>query len=1017
MRRCFVLLQSIILLVLGCIHAKADDSFDVRWAASPPTIDGDLNDPAWRHAQLIDRFTLPWLQEEERPSRTATRARLLWDRSYLYFAADLEDRDLYADISEHDGPCWDNDVFELFFKPARDKTGYFELQVNPLNTHFDCFFANRDTEEFVEAVGKHLFRFESAVVLNGTLDDRSDTDQGWIVEGRIPWSDFLPAGGRPNPGDEWTFALCRYDYSREWDQPELSTCAPLRSSEAPDFHLTADYAPLRFIGPVESPGQPDFAIAEYVPLTTSQVIGSPDPPLPYRAVRVEGLEPQWPVFVATEPGSRRLIIIEEHSPYSRSRISRTTGFPDVGEVETLLEMSDVAYCVAFHPDFAENGYMYVGSNGSSAEGEPKMSRVTRYTISREAPYTLDPASALVIIEWVSDGHNGAAVTFGHDGMMYVTTGDGTSDSDDDVVGQTLDHMLAKVLRIDVDHPDEGRNYAVPLDNPWVNEPGIVPEAWAYGLRNPWRITTDSANGRIWLAQNGQDLWEQVYVVQKGDNYGWSVYEGSYPFYLERELGPHPHVLPTFEHPHSEARSLTGGTVYYGSKFPELQGAYIYGDYSTGKIWGGLLDDAGQVVWHRELADTPFAITAIEADPDGELLIADHQGAGQGGLYTFELNTVDENAAEFPRTLSASGLFESVAEHVPVAGAIPYSVNSPLWSDGTHKERFVALPATEEGTRPQITFHPRNSWTFPNGTVLVKSFAMEMTEGDPESLRWIETRFLHRNQNEWVGYSYRWNDEQSDAVLVDGAGADAVFEVRTSDGVESRPWHYPSRTECMVCHSRAANFVLGLSTPQLNCNHDYGGVVDNQLRTFEHLGLFDFDWRSDAVAELRADLEAAGHTHEEIDAVIAAANNSGDQRQAAQTQLLPREFSDYEQLADPYDESQPLEARARSYLHSNCAHCHVQAGGGNAQIDLAFWVDLGETKMVDVRPVHHTFDLDDARLIVPGHPERSVLLHRLSIRDRGQMPQLATFQIDSRAVELFEEWIRSMPAMREESGGD
>ncbi len=664
-----------LLLILAVVPriSPADDAFEVRWSATPPTIDGQLIDPAWDGAQLIDRFTLPWLQEEERPSRTATRARLLWDRNYLYFAADLEDHDLFADVAEHDGFLWNNDVFEMFFKPARDKTGYFELQVNPLNSHFDAFFRDRNTEEAASRFGEHLFRFESVVVLNGTLDDRTDDDAGWTVEGRIPWSDFLPGGGRPNPGEEWTFALCRYDYNQQWDEPELSTCAPLKSRSVADFHLTEDYAPLKFIGPDASPGQPEFGINEYVPVTTSRVAGSPDPPLPYRAVRVaEDFSPTWPVYVTTEPGSRRLIFIDEERPYSRSRIGRTADFPETGEIETLLDISDVAYCVDFHPNFAENGYMYVGSNGSAGEGEPKKSRVTRYTISREPPYALDPESALVIIEWVSDGHNGAAIAFGHDGMMYVTSGDGTSDSDTDVVGQTLDHMLAKVLRIDVDHPDAGRNYSVPADNPFVNDSGIVPEMWAYGVRNPWRMTTDPVTGRIWLGQNGQDLFEQIYVVHKGDNYGWSVYEGSHPFYLERQLGPHPLVLPTFEHPHSEARSLTGGIVYHGNRLPELKGAYIYADYSTGKIWGGLLDNDENVVWHRELADTPFAITAINLDPDGELLISDHQGDGKGAIYTLEPNIVADDAAEFPTTLSASGLFASVTDHIPVAGAIPYT---------------------------------------------------------------------------------------------------------------------------------------------------------------------------------------------------------------------------------------------------------------------------------------------------------------------------------------------------------
>ena len=164
--------------------------------------------------------------------------------------------------------------------------------------------------------------------------------------------------------------------------------------------------------------------------------------------------------------------------------------------------------------------------------------------------------------------------------------------------------------------------------------------------------------------------------------------------------------------------------------------------------------------------------------------------------------------------------------------IPYSVNSPLWSDGAHKERAFGIP---EGVIDQAALdvsQPRG-WTFPDETVIVKSFALEMRAGDPKSKRWIETRIMVRQQGEWDGYSYRWNDEQTDAVLVDREGTDAEYTIqvpRTQEhpqGRKSQSWHYPSRTECMVCHSRAANFVLGLSTAQMNRDHDYGKVRDNQ----------------------------------------------------------------------------------------------------------------------------------------------------------------------------------------------
>ncbi|NQV22789.1 MAG: PQQ-dependent sugar dehydrogenase [Rhodopirellula sp.] len=723
-----------------------------------------------------------------------------------------------------------------------------------------------------------------------------------------------------------------------------------------------------------------YGIDHYVPLTTSRVAGSPEPPLPYRAVRtMPKLQIDWPIFVTTEPGSDRLIFIDDHRPEKRFRVCRTSvARAASGEFDVLFELDDPAYSICFHPHFAQNGFFYLGHNGPNKalpKDAEKTCRVTRYTLQRTAPFSLVEDSSTVILEWITNGHNGAAVTFGLDGMLYVTTGDGTSDSDTNLTGQGLDHLLAKVLRLDVDHPDPGREYSVPADNPFVGQSGIRPETWAYGLRNPWRMTTDPKTGHIWVGQNGQDLWEQVYLIHKGDNYGWSVYEGSHPFYLERKAGPHPHVKPTFEHSHAESRSLTGGVVYYGSKFPELQGAYIYGDYSTGKIWAGK-HDGKKVVWHREIADTTMQITSFGLDPHGELLITNHIGKDDGGFYTLEPIEPDSSPRNFPRKLSDSGLFADVAKHQMQPGAIPYSVNSPLWSDGAHKSRFFAIPhdAGKDGKTPKITPSGNRGWVFPNGTVLVKSFAVDMTEGDPASRRWIETRFLYREQNEWVGYSYRWNDEQTDATLVDKAGLDHVIPVSDATGAKAeRQWRFPSRTECMVCHSRAANYVLGLSTPQMNRDHDYsniGGVVDNQLRTLEHLGFFKL------------------------------------KRKPGKD--VPFDEADHPRLANPYDASEPITDRALSYLHANCAQCHVEAGGGNSQMVLSFGTASEKQNIINADPLHDRFGIANAKLVAPGAPDRSILLQRIARRGRGQMPQLATALIDESAVALFKEWIRSLP---------
>jgi hypothetical protein len=227
---------------------------------------------------------------------------------------------------------------------------------------------------------------------------------------------------------------------------------------------------------------------------TSHVVGSPEPPLPYRTRRAfPKLTIPCPIAVAHEPGTSNLLLVHQLFPWGGAgRLLRIPDRDDIDKAETLLAPDGIIYGITFHPDFLENGYLYVGSNGPMTG--KKSTRVTRYTIDRQPPHGIVPGSEMVILEWLSDGHNGGDVSFGKDGMLYVTSGDGTSDSDTDLAGQDLSRLLSKVLRLDVDHPEPGRNYAVPKDNPFVGRPGTRPETWAYGFRNPWRIHCDRQTG-------------------------------------------------------------------------------------------------------------------------------------------------------------------------------------------------------------------------------------------------------------------------------------------------------------------------------------------------------------------------------------------------------------------------------------------------------------------------------------------------------------------------------------------
>lgn len=744
----------------------------------------------------------------------------------------------------------------------------------------------------------------------------------------------------------------------------------------------------------------------------SHVVGRPDPPLPYV---VEPIYPKLsldnPMFVMLQPGSTRLLFIDRGG----KRLCRTSDDPATGKYEVLHTSDGIQYSLCTHPNFLKNGLIYLGGDRKSKTPSGKECTVIELTLDPRKGFAVVDGAERVILSWDSNGHNGAAIGFGHDGMLYVTSGDGTSDSDTNVTGQKMDLLLAKVLRIDVDKPDKGKTYSVPVDNPFVGMKGVRPETWAFGLRNPWRLSVDPLTGDIWVGNNGQDLWEQIYRVRKGDNFGWSVYEGSHPFYLQRKLGPAPHVKPTFEHPHSEARSMTGGVVYTAKTFKDLYGAYIYGDYSTGKIWAGKMD-GDKVAWHKEIADTTLQLVGFGHDADGNMLLVDYRKPAT--FYALRRAPVATSPRrKFPRQLSRTGLFESVKGHRVHPALIPYSVNSPLWSDGAHKQRYIALAVSQDKEgRPVVqkvnTGNATRGWSFPDGTVVVKSFGLNVVRRANDrpmrgARRWVETRLLHRQQGEWVGYSYRWNDEQTDAVLVNSDGKDQAFDVLGDDGaVRELTWHYPSRSECMVCHSRAAEYVLGLSTVQMNRDHAHGGVAVNQLSLLAELGVSSVATAEELKARYKRQLEDAGANADAVKRGLAEYKPEVPSGHMLAGRLLTKGA-----LVDPYVVGKSLELRVRSYLHANCAQCHVAAGGGNAQIELNFSTPIAKAKLVDVKPLHGGFKLKNPRLVVPGAPERSVLLKRLEIRGRGQMPQLATMLADRRAVSLVEEWIKSLSSQK------
>ena len=277
--------------------------------------------------------------------------------------------------------------------------------------------------------------------------------------------------------------------------------------------------------------------------------------------------------------------------------------------------------IAFHPQYATNGFFFVNYTNTSGH-----TVIARYRVSAD-PDRADTTSAktILVIEQPFANHNGGQLQFGPDDYLYVGMGDGGSGGDPGNRAQNLANLLGKMLRIDVN----GDTYSSPADNPFVNTPNVRPEIWSYGLRNPWRFSFDRVTGDLWIADVGQGDWEEVNYQPAasigGENYGWRRMEGTHCFIPSSGCNTGNLVLPVIEYDHSGgACSVTGGYVYRGASSPRLNGTFIYGDYCNGKIWGAT--PSGSTVTVKDLLDTGFLISTFGEDVNGELYVADHRGS-------------------------------------------------------------------------------------------------------------------------------------------------------------------------------------------------------------------------------------------------------------------------------------------------------------------------------------------------------------------------------------------------------
>ena len=304
--------------------------------------------------------------------------------------------------------------------------------------------------------------------------------------------------------------------------------------------------------------------------------------------------------------------------------------PEVRSAVTFLDLGDTVHRgleegllgLAFDPQFSDNGYFYVYYSVLS----PRRSVISRFSVSADNSDKADRSSERVILEVRQpfSNHNGGHLVFGPDGYLYIGLGDGGSGGDPQDNGQDPSTLLGTILRIDVSHLDELGSYVIPLTNPFVGRGGGArAEIWAYGLRNPWRFNFDRDTGDLWAGDVGQGAYEEIDIIKPGANYGWAVMEGLHCF---RERGCDEEGLepPVIEYSHADGCSVTGGYVYRGLRLPSLYGAYVYGDFCSGKIWALRHDGVG-VTEHLQIVDSGLPIPAFGEDQSGEIFILSFDG--------------------------------------------------------------------------------------------------------------------------------------------------------------------------------------------------------------------------------------------------------------------------------------------------------------------------------------------------------------------------------------------------------
>lgn len=703
----------------------------------------------------------------------------------------------------------------------------------------------------------------------------------------------------------------------------------------------------------------------------------------------KGMRFQEPLAIVTPPGeTERFFVIEKHGTVQL--VTRHGGTYDKklffdlnamlkakneGELMTDSEMGLVG--MAFHPEYAKNGYFYLAYDfGVQENGQTVMfDRVARFSVSKSDPSLADPNSELPMITQLdlATNHNAGDLHFGADGYLYYAMGDEGNQYDHyDNARHINKDFFSAIFRLDVDRkpgnlePNPHKqasttypsavnagSYKVPADNPFVNatmhnglpvnKATLRTEFWVCGLRNPWRFSFDPKTNDMYIGDVGQDRWEEVDIGKAGYNYGWSYYEGTHDGPRLKELPANGDVLtpPIYEYPHGEGSvfngiAVIGGVVYRGSRLPELNGTYIFGDYGTRRVWG--LVQVG-TKWVPSLLDTFGGMTSFNVDPaNGDILITD-LGGNVGRLVRAE-----KPAEPPPAVLSQTGVFSNTATLAAVLGVQAYEPIQPGWNGNVTTQHWFGIP---NGSK--IIFHTTGDWEFPTGMV----WAQQIDAGG----RKLETRLLVKTEDSVYGLTYKWRADQTDADLVpEGGLTDAAPASSTGPG-----WHYPGRAECAMCHAATVGYAPGFNTWQLN--HPMVG--------------------NPQVTEVKALLDS-GYMED---------------RNRDQVKAWPT----YAALSD---NSQPVEARVKSYLAVNCAACHQPGGLGLGVWDARPNTPLRDARIVGAQLVSNFGDAAN-RVIAPGDVQHSMMLRRLKGDGVPKMPLIGVPYVDGNAVALITQWIQGL----------